>query len=71
MNQLVRGVALPETRERLLQIVKQMRERQNIDGLILGGMELSLILNNDQYNGIPLLNTTLIHVKRVIAELLL
>ncbi|HLO17800.1 MAG TPA: amino acid racemase [Anaerolineales bacterium] len=71
MNELVNGIVLSKTRERLLIIIEQMIDRHSIDGFLLAGTELSLILNDDQHNGIPVLNTTLIHVKRVIAELLL
>src|SRR5579871_5118839 len=37
LGELLRGVFLPETTERLLQIVDRMKERDGIDGLILGG----------------------------------
>jgi aspartate racemase len=70
MNELVNGIVLPKTRERLLKIADRMKGQQNIEGVILGGTELSLILSDTQYNGIPFLNTTQIHVKRVVDELL-
>lgn len=70
MNELVIGTVLPETRERLLMIVDRMMEKQGIDGLILGGTELPLILKEVEYNGIPFLDTTQIHVKYVVAKLL-
>ncbi len=70
LNELVPGVILPETRERLLRIVDRMRIEQGIEGLILGGTELPLILKDAQYNGIPFLDTTKIHVKHAVAELL-
>jgi aspartate racemase len=52
-------------------IVDRMKDQQGIDGLILGGTELPLILKETQYNGIPLLDTTQIHVRYAVAELLL
>jgi aspartate racemase len=70
MNELVNGLILPDTREGLLRIAGRMKEEQGIQGLILGGTELSLILKDVQHVGIPFLDTTQIHVKRVIAELL-
>jgi aspartate racemase len=69
MNELVHGILLPETRERLLAIVGRMIAQQGIDGLILGGTELPPILNDDKYNGIPFLDTTKIHVKYAVEEL--
>ena len=70
LNELVHGILLPETRERLLQIVDRMRDEEGIEGLILGGTELPLILKDSQYNGMTFLDTTQIHVKHVVAELL-
>jgi aspartate racemase len=70
MNELLKGVFLPETRERLLAIVDQLKQREGIQGLILGGTELPLILRDATAGGIPLLDTTRIHVKAVVAQLL-
>jgi aspartate racemase len=70
MSELVNGIFLPETRDRLLSIADRLIERDHIEGLILGGTELPLILRNSVYNGIPFLDTTEIHVKRIVAELL-
>ncbi len=62
MSELFVGMILPETRERLLEIVRAMKERENVDGLILGGTELSLILREPTAAGLPVLDTTQIHV---------
>ena len=69
MNELVRGIFRPETRAELLAIVDCMREADAIQGLILGGTELPLILREGSHNGIPLLNTTKIHVRALVARL--
>jgi aspartate racemase len=70
MSELVNGVFLAETRARLLTIVERMKERDGIQGLILGGTELPLILRDVSDRGIPFLDTTRIHVERVIAHML-
>jgi aspartate racemase len=70
MNELLKGVFLPETRERLLAIASRMREREGIEGLILGGTELPLILRGETAAGVPLLDTTRIHVNAAVAQLL-
>jgi aspartate racemase len=70
MRELVNGVILPETRERLLAIVERLKERHGIQGLILGGTELPLILRDVTSSGIPFLDTTKIHVERIVAQLL-
>ena len=70
MSELVNGVILPETRERLLAIVGRLKDEEEISGLILGGTELPLILGGEMEQGIPLLDTTRIHVERIVAQLL-
>jgi aspartate racemase len=40
-----------------------MRDRDTIDGLILGGTELALILTEPSYAGVPMLNTGKIHAE--------
>ena len=69
MGELVNGVVLPETRERLLAIVTRLKDEEGINGLILGGTELPLILSGDMGQGIPFLDTTRIHVERIVAQL--
>lgn len=69
MGELVKGIFLPDTRERLLRIADRMIERARIEGLILGGTELPLILREPAYGGVPFLDTTRIHVQAAVAEL--
>jgi len=70
MSELVKGIFLAETRERLLTIVDQLKEQQDIQGLILGGTELPLILRDESYKGIPFLDTTKIHAEHAVAQML-
>jgi len=70
MDELVKGTFLPETRAALLHIVEQMKARDGIDSLILGGTELPLILRDTEECGIPFLDTTRIHVNAAVTEML-
>ena len=70
LGELLKGVFLPETRERLLGIVDQLKSRDGVKGVILGGTELPLILRDELHNGVPFLDTTRIHVDRIVAELI-
>jgi aspartate racemase len=70
MRELISGLVLPETRERFLQIAKGLQKLHGIQGLILGGTELPLILRHASYNGIPFLDTTKLHVERIVAQVL-
>jgi aspartate racemase len=71
MNELVPGSFLPETRAGLLAIVDRMKAESGIDGVILAGTELPLILRDPKHNGIPFLDTTKSHVEAAVAEMLL
>ncbi len=69
MQELLKGIILPETRDRLLAIIKALKERSQIDGVILGGTELSLILRDESAFGVQVLDTTQIHVEAAVAQL--
>jgi aspartate racemase len=69
MDELVKGVFLSATRNRLLEIVGALRDRDAIDGVLLAGTELPLVLSDDTAAGIPLLDTTKIHVDSAVREL--
>jgi len=70
MGELVAGVFLPETRERIQAIAARMRDQERIDGLVLGGTELPLLLTDDGGSGIPFLDTTKIHAESAVVEML-
>ena len=70
MNELVEGVFRDETRQALLAIIEKMIRDQEVEAIILGGTELPLILREERHNGIPLLNTTKIHVEAAVTEML-
>lgn len=69
-SELVNGVFRAETRERLLAIADRLRERERIQGVILGGTELPLILRDVADRGIPFLDTTRIHAERAVTQML-
>jgi len=70
LNELVSGKFLPETRAGLLAIVDRMKAKHDIDGVILAGTELPLILRDREHNGIPFLDTTRIHCEAAVTEML-
>jgi aspartate racemase len=70
MNELVNDVMLEETRQGMLAIVERLQVEENIDGLILGGTELPLLLRETKHAGIPFLDTTSLHVERIVARML-
>lgn len=70
LNELVSGKFLPETRAGLLAIVDRMKTKSEIDGVILAGTELPLILRDVECDGILFLDTTKIHCEAAVAEML-
>lgn len=70
LGQLLKDIFLPETRLRLLEIADEMKRRDNIEALILGGTELPLLLRDEAHNGLALLDTTRIHVDRLVTKML-
>ncbi|HKC63480.1 MAG TPA: amino acid racemase [Pyrinomonadaceae bacterium] len=70
MTELLYGVVLEETKEALLKIVARLKRDEKIQGLILGGTELSLILSDGDDLEIPFLDTTRIHAESAVRELL-
>jgi len=53
-----------------MNIIKTLKDRAQIDGAILGGTELSLILRDETVFGVRILDTTQIHVEAVVARLI-
>ncbi len=70
INQLLMGSFLPASRERILAVIERIREQQQIDCVLLAGTELPLLLRQDSVSGVPLLDTTEIHVDAAIERLL-
>lgn len=68
-NELLKDTFLPETRAKFLAIADEMKARDGIEALILGGTEIPLLLRTEEHNGIQLLDTTRIHVDRLIEEM--
>ena len=65
VGELVEGRFLDSTREGLIGVMQRLRDRAGVDGVILGGTELPLILRDVPFS-VPLLDTTRIHVDAVL-----
>jgi aspartate racemase len=70
LNELVPGIFLPETRAGLLASVDRLKAKIDIDGVVLAGTELPLILRDPVHNGIPFLDTMKIHAQAAVVEML-
>jgi len=70
LGELLNNQFLPQTRSEILQIIDRLHQQESVEGVILGGTELPLLLTDKQHNGIPLLDTTRIHVDVLLRHLL-
>jgi aspartate racemase len=68
-SELVRGEFRAETRDQFVHIIGKMQKEKSIEGLILGGTELPLLMREADEVLLPMLDSTLLHVQRVVAEL--
>jgi len=69
-EELVAGHFLPETREQLLEVASRMRSEYNVEGIILGGTELPLLLRDESWDGLRFLDTVRIHAEAAVARML-
>ena len=67
--ELVPGIFLPETRAGLLAIVDRMKSKMDLEGVVLAGTELALILRDESHNGVALLDTGKIHCQAALNEM--
>lgn len=65
-SEIEHGIFKDETRKLLIDIIQKMTDEKQIDSIILGCTEFPLILNEPEYCGIPVLNTTQIHVNKIV-----
>ena len=70
IEELLEGKFTDETRDGLLARIDKLKSEQNIDGVVLAGTELPLILRRESYSGLPFFDTTKIHVDAIVERLL-
>jgi len=70
MNELIFNDIREETKEGLIQISERLQHAHSIEGLIIGGTELSLILSQEDFKNIKLLDTAIIHVDSIVNEMI-
>ena len=70
MDELVNAKFLDSTRDAVLAIADDMRRDSHIDGVILGGTELPLLLRETSWRDIRLLDTGRIHAESAVEHML-
>lgn len=69
VNQLIKGEFRSDTRDEFIFVVRRLRDEYHVDGVILGGTELPLLLKATEIASIPLLDTTALHVAAIVERL--
>jgi aspartate racemase len=69
VGEFLKGEFRDDTRREFIALVGRLRAGENIDGVILGGTELPLLLSSPVIAGVPALDTTALHVAAIVKRL--
>ena len=69
-EELVFNKINPATKSYLLEIVNSLKDHSDIQGLILGGTELALILHQSDFADLKIFDTTEIHVEAIVTQMI-
>lgn len=69
VGELLVGDFREETRQAFVALVERRRQEQGLDGVILGGTELPLLLKSPLIADLPVLDTTALHVAAIVEHL--
>lgn len=69
IGELLAGEFRDDTRQQFIALITRLRREHDIDGVILGGTELPLLLDAPLIAGIPALDTTALHVAAIVERL--
>jgi aspartate racemase len=70
INELLKNKFLPESRSGILGVIERMRDDERIEAVVLAGTELPLLLRGAEPEGLPFLDTTVIHVNAAVNAIL-
>ncbi len=69
ITELLKGEFRDGTRQQFVSLVERLRHEERLDGVILGGTELPLLLPGPVIAGVPALDTTALHVAAIVRRL--
>jgi aspartate racemase len=70
VDELLKGDFRDATRGEVVALIRHLRDRDRVDGIILGGTELPLLLRAPMIADLPVLDTTALHVAAIVNRLL-
>ena len=69
VGELLKGDFREETRSEFTALIERLHRELSIDSVILGGTELPLLLQTSTIAGVPVLDTTALHVRAIVERL--
>jgi aspartate racemase len=69
LGELLKGEFTRSTRDEFTTLVGRLRDQKGVDGVVLGGTELPLLLRDETIAGVPALDTTALHVEAIVGRL--
>ena len=70
IDELLKNQFLPESRNVILAIIERLRKEERVEAILLAGTELPLLLRGADPEGLPFLDTTMIHVRAAVDAIL-
>jgi aspartate racemase len=70
VDELLKGDFRDATRDEFVALIARIRDRATVDGIILGGTELPLLLRAPVIADLPMLDTTELHVAAIVHRLI-
>jgi aspartate racemase len=70
IGELLNNQFLPQTKIEIMRIAHRMKAEDGVQAIVLAGTELPLLLRDSGSTAIDFLDTTMIHVEAIVAELL-
>lgn len=69
IGEMLNGVFLAETRAAVTAMIEDLVERHAIEAVVIAGTELPLLICADEVAGVPLLDSTELHVRAIVERL--
>jgi aspartate racemase len=69
VGELLKGEFRDDTRQEFTSLIRRLRDEEGIDGIVLGGTELPLLLPSPVIADVPALDTTELHVAAIVERL--
>lgn len=66
IHELLSDTIDPNTKKSLIAIAEDQKEKDGVQGLILGGTELPLVLKQQDFPGLRIFDTTQIHIESIV-----